>query len=210
VREFEERLGVRLHSRTTRSVPPTEAGDRLVHTVGPRLEEIDAELSSLGDLRGKPAGTVRITAGEHAAQTVLWPKLSKLLPRYPDIKLELIVDYGLRDIVAERCDAGVRSGECCASRRRSTGPASRICRRTKCVETSVRDDSFACGPTGVRRMSDITCTIQADDICRLHSLLWSKHSAIGNDCHWIPICYWHYSDLPACPLSRRYRGYSGR
>jgi DNA-binding transcriptional LysR family regulator len=111
VREFEERLGVRLLSRTTRSVAPTEAGDRLLRTVGPRLEEIDAELTSLIDLRGKPAGTVRITAGEHAAQTVLWPKLSKLLPRYPDIKLEVIVDYGLRDIVAERYDAGVRSGE---------------------------------------------------------------------------------------------------
>jgi DNA-binding transcriptional LysR family regulator len=111
VREFEERLGVRLLSRTTRSVAPTEAGDRLLRTVGPRLEEIDAELTSLGDLHGKPAGTVRITAGEHAAQTVLWPKLSKLMPHCPDIKLEVIVDYGLRDIVAERYDAGVRSGE---------------------------------------------------------------------------------------------------
>jgi DNA-binding transcriptional LysR family regulator len=111
MRELEERLGLRLLSRTTRSVAPTETGDRLLHTVGPRLEEIDAELTSLSDLRGRPAGTVRITAGEHAAQTVLWPKLSKLLPHYPDIKLEVIVDYGLRDIVAERYDAGVRSGE---------------------------------------------------------------------------------------------------
>jgi len=112
MRELEERLGLRLLTRTTRSVAPTEAGDRLLRTVGPRLEEIDAELTSLSDLRGgKPAGTVRITAGEHAAQTVLWPKLSKLLPHYPDIKLEVIVDYGLRDIVAERYDAGVRSGE---------------------------------------------------------------------------------------------------
>jgi len=110
-RELEERLGLRLLTRTTRSVAPTEAGERLLRTVGPRLEEIDAELTSLSDLRGKPAGTVRITAGEHAAQTVLWPKLSKLLPHYPDIKLEVIVDYGLRDIVAERYDAGVRSGE---------------------------------------------------------------------------------------------------
>jgi len=111
MRELEERLGLRLLTRTTRSVAPTEAGERLLRTVGPRLEEIDAELTSLSDLRGKPAGTVRITAGEHAAQTVLWPKLSKLLPHYPDIKLEVIVDYGLRDIVAERYDAGVRSGE---------------------------------------------------------------------------------------------------
>src|SRR5579862_3459379 len=110
-RELEERLGLRLLTRTTRSVAPTEAGERLLRTVGPRLEEIDAELTSLSDLRGKPSGTVRITAGEHAAQTVLWPKLSKLLPHYPDIKLEVIVDYGLRDIVAERYDAGVRSGE---------------------------------------------------------------------------------------------------
>jgi len=111
MRELEERLGLRLLTRTTRSVAPTDAGERLLRTVGPRLEEIEAELSSLSGLRGKPAGTVRITAGEHAAQTVLWPKLSKLLPQYPDIKLELIVDYGLRDIVADRYDAGVRSGE---------------------------------------------------------------------------------------------------
>jgi DNA-binding transcriptional LysR family regulator len=111
MRELEERLGLPLLRRTTRSVAPTEAGERLLRTVGPRLEEIDAELTSLCDLRGKPAGTVRITAGEHAAQTVLWPKLSKLLPHYPDIKLEVVVDYGLRDIVTERYDAGVRSGE---------------------------------------------------------------------------------------------------
>jgi DNA-binding transcriptional LysR family regulator len=111
MRELEERLGLRLLTRTTRSVAPTEAGERLLRTVGPRLEEIDAELTSLCDLRGNPAGTVRITAGEHAAQTVLWPKLSKLLQHYSDIKLEVIVDYGLRDIVAERYDAGVRSGE---------------------------------------------------------------------------------------------------
>ena len=111
VRELEERLGVRLLSRTTRSVAPTQAGERLVGTVGPRLEEIETELGSLSALRDKPAGTIRITAAEHAAQTVLWPKLSKLVPRYPDIKVEVIVDYGLRDIVSERYDAGVRSGE---------------------------------------------------------------------------------------------------
>jgi DNA-binding transcriptional LysR family regulator len=111
MRELEERLGLRLLTRTTRSVAPTEAGERLLRTLAPRLEEIEAELVSLSDLRGKPAGTIRITAGEHAAQTVLWPKLAKLLPRYPDIKVELTVDYGLRDIVTERYDAGVRSGE---------------------------------------------------------------------------------------------------
>ncbi|MCK9918564.1 LysR family transcriptional regulator [Microbacteriaceae bacterium K1510] len=111
MRALEERLGFRLLTRTTRSVAPTEAGERLLHTLAPRLEEIEAELSSLSALRGKPAGTIRITAGEHAAQTVLWPKLAKVLPRYPDIKIELTVDYGLRDIVTERYDAGVRSGE---------------------------------------------------------------------------------------------------
>jgi DNA-binding transcriptional LysR family regulator len=111
MRELEERLGLRLLTRTTRSVAPTDVGERLLRTLAPRLEEIEAELSSLSALRGKPAGTIRITAGEHAAQTLLWPKLSKLLPQYPDIKVELIVDYGLRDIVADRYDAGVRTGE---------------------------------------------------------------------------------------------------
>ena len=111
MRELEERLGLRLLTRTTRSVAPTDAGERLLRTLAPRLEEIEAELASLGEQRGKPVGTIRITAGEHAAQTVLWPKLSKLLPHYPAIKLEVTVDYGLRDIVAERYDAGVRAGE---------------------------------------------------------------------------------------------------
>jgi DNA-binding transcriptional LysR family regulator len=111
VRGLEERLGLRLLSRTTRSVAPTEAGERLLRTVGPRFEEIDAEIASLSELRQKPAGTLRITAGEHAAQAVLWPSLAKLLPDYPDIKVEVIVDYGLTDIVAERYDAGVRLGE---------------------------------------------------------------------------------------------------
>jgi DNA-binding transcriptional LysR family regulator len=111
IRGLEERLGLRLLTRTTRSVAPTEAGERLIRTAGPRLEEIDAELSSLSALRDKPAGVIRITAGEHAAQSVIWPALSKLLPRYPDIQVELVVDYGLTDIVAERYDAGVRLGE---------------------------------------------------------------------------------------------------
>lgn len=111
VRSLEERLGLRLLTRTTRSVAPTEAGERIVRTVGPRFDEIDAELAALSELREKPAGTIRITAGEHAAETILWPALATLLPRYPDIKVELIVDYGLTDIVAERYDAGVRLGE---------------------------------------------------------------------------------------------------
>ncbi len=111
VRGLEERLGMRLLTRTTRSVAPTEAGERLLRNVGPRFDEIDAELAALTELREKPAGNVRITTGEHAAQAVLWPALAKLLPRYPDIKVELVVDYGLTDIVAERYDAGVRLGE---------------------------------------------------------------------------------------------------
>lgn len=111
IRDLEERLGVRLLTRTTRSVAPTQAGERLLHTIGPRFAEIDAELAALSDLRDKPAGTIRITIGEHAAETILWPALAAFLPRYPDIKVELIVDYGLTDIVAERYDAGVRLGE---------------------------------------------------------------------------------------------------
>jgi DNA-binding transcriptional LysR family regulator len=111
VRELEERLGVRLLSRTTRSVAPTQAGERLLATAGPRFDEIEAELGTLSALRDKPAGTIRITAGEHAAETVLWPALAKLLPKYPDIKLEVVVDYGMTDIVTERYDAGVRNGE---------------------------------------------------------------------------------------------------
>ncbi|MBR0785025.1 LysR family transcriptional regulator [Bradyrhizobium iriomotense] len=111
VRGLEERLGLRLLTRTTRSVAPTEAGERLLRNIGPHFAEIDAELSALTALRATPAGTVRITTGEHAAQTILWPALAKLLPRYPDIKVELVVDYGLTDIVAERYDAGVRLGE---------------------------------------------------------------------------------------------------
>jgi DNA-binding transcriptional LysR family regulator len=111
IRGLEARLGLRLLTRTTRSVSPTEAGERLLQTVGPRFEEIEVELDALSELRDKPAGTIRITTGEHAAETILWPKLAKLLPKYPDIKVEIAVDYGLTDIVAERYDAGVRYGE---------------------------------------------------------------------------------------------------
>jgi DNA-binding transcriptional LysR family regulator len=111
VRALEERLGVRLLTRTTRSVAPTEAGQRLLQGVGPRLEEIEAELAALSELREKPAGNIRITTGEHAAETILWPALAEFLPCYPDIKVELSVDDGLTDIVAGRYDAGVRLGE---------------------------------------------------------------------------------------------------
>lgn len=111
MRALEERLGVRLLTRTTRSVAPTAAGERLLNTIGPRFEEIEAELTALGELREKPAGTIRINAGEHAAETILWPALAEFLPRYPDIKVDLTVDNGLANIVAERYDAGVRLGE---------------------------------------------------------------------------------------------------
>ena len=111
IRNFEARLGVRLLTRTTRSVSPTEAGQRLLDELGPRLEEIEAALAAVSELREKPAGTIRITATENATETVLLPKLAPLLREYPDIKLEIIIDYGLTDIVAQQYDAGVRSGE---------------------------------------------------------------------------------------------------
>jgi DNA-binding transcriptional LysR family regulator len=111
IRALEERLGLRLLTRTTRSVAPTEAGERILRNVGPRFEEIDTELAALSELRDKPSGNIRLTTGEHAAETILWPAVAKLLPDYPDIQVEIIVDYGLTDIVAERYDAGVRLGE---------------------------------------------------------------------------------------------------
>lgn len=110
VRELEARLGIRLLTRTTRSVSPTEAGERLLQTIGPRVEEIEAELDALTALRDKPAGTIRITATAYVAEAVLWPKLEKFLHAYPDIKLEIAIENGLTDIVAERFDAGVRGG----------------------------------------------------------------------------------------------------
>src|SRR5215213_6758928 len=111
IRGLEEQLGLRLLTRTTRSVAPTEAGDRLLHAIGPRFEEIEAEVAALSELREKPAGTIRITATDYAIETILWPKLTKFLRRYPDVQVELITDYGLTDIVTERFDAGVRIGE---------------------------------------------------------------------------------------------------
>ncbi|MBN9357567.1 MAG: LysR family transcriptional regulator [Herbaspirillum huttiense] len=111
IRALEARLGVRLLTRTTRSVSVTQAGERLVESVGPRFEEIESELAALGQLKEKPAGSIRLTSAEHAANTVLWPKLIKLTRDYPEINVEICVDYGLTDIVAGRYDAGVRLGD---------------------------------------------------------------------------------------------------
>jgi DNA-binding transcriptional LysR family regulator len=111
IRAFEARLGLRLLTRTTRSVAPTEAGERLVRIAGPRLGEIAAELAALNELSAKPSGTIRISAHDHALRSLVWPALARLLPEYPDIKVEVVIDYGLTDIVAERYDAGIRSGE---------------------------------------------------------------------------------------------------
>jgi DNA-binding transcriptional LysR family regulator len=111
VRGLEAQLGLRLLTRTTRSVAPTPAGERLLTTMGPLLDEIEAGMTALSEFRERPAGTIRITAGEHAAHTVLWPALERLLPDYPDIKVEIDINNGLTDIVAGRFDAGVRLGE---------------------------------------------------------------------------------------------------
>jgi DNA-binding transcriptional LysR family regulator len=111
VRRLEARLGLRLLTRNTRSVAPTEAGERLMETLRPALDEIDGKLAALSHLREKPAGTIRITTSQHAAKTILWPILARLLPDYPDVKVELTLDPSMTDIVAERYDAGVRLGE---------------------------------------------------------------------------------------------------
>src|SRR6266571_1467981 len=111
IKGLEERLGLRLLIRTTRSVAPTEAGERLLQSLAPHFEEIDAELAAVGEMRDKPAGTVRITATDYAANTILWPKLSSVLVNYPDIRIEISIDYGMRDIVADRFDIGIRFGD---------------------------------------------------------------------------------------------------
>ena len=111
IRALEARLGLRLLTRTTRNVAPTEAGERLFHALTPNFEDIDAALAGLGELRDKPGGTIRITSSEHAASTILWPALRRLLPDYPDIHVEVITDSSLTDIVAGRFDAGIRLGE---------------------------------------------------------------------------------------------------
>jgi len=111
IRQLEAKLGVRLLTRTTRAVSPTEAGERLLQGIGPHFDEIEAQVDALSELRDKPAGTVRIAAADYAIKHILWPKLRKFLRQYPDIKVELILDNGLTDIVTERYDAGVRMGE---------------------------------------------------------------------------------------------------
>ncbi|ALG68312.1 LysR family transcriptional regulator [Beggiatoa leptomitoformis] len=111
LRNLENRLGVRLLTRTTRSVSPTRAGEHLLQTVAPRMKEIEAELAALSAYRDKPAGNICINTAGHAADTILWPKLEPLLHEYPDIKVEVIIDYGMIDIVAQRCDAGIRIGD---------------------------------------------------------------------------------------------------
>jgi DNA-binding transcriptional LysR family regulator len=114
IRGLEERLGVRLLTRTTRSVSPTDAGERLLKTIGPHFDEIRDELEALSEFRDKPAATIRIAAGDHPAETVLWPALKRLLPDYPDVHVEICIDNAFTDIVAERFDAGVRLGEAVA------------------------------------------------------------------------------------------------
>lgn len=111
IRVLEARLGLRLLTRTTRRVAPTEAGERLIQSIGPRIAEIQRELEGLSDLREKPSGTIRLTASEHAAESILWPAVARLVNAHPDIKVEIVIDYGLIDIVEERFDAGVRPGE---------------------------------------------------------------------------------------------------
>jgi DNA-binding transcriptional LysR family regulator len=111
IRTLEARLGLRLLTRTTRSVSLTDAGERLLRSIGPRFDEIESEIAALSAMRDKPAGTIRITTVEHAAETILWPALAPLLVEYPDINVEIISEYGLKDIVADRYDAGVRLGE---------------------------------------------------------------------------------------------------
>jgi DNA-binding transcriptional LysR family regulator len=111
IRSLESRLGVRLLTRTTRSVSPTEAGERLLQNVAPRIEEIEAEIAAISDLGDKPAGTIRITAIDHVIDDILWPRIAPLLPQYPDLHVEISSDYRLVDIAAERYDIGVRHGD---------------------------------------------------------------------------------------------------
>src|SRR3954464_1376045 len=111
IRNLEERIGVRLLNRTTRSVTPTQAGERLFLSIGPKFNEMDSELGALSELRAKPGGTVRLTATEYAATAILLPALGRILPKYPDIHVEIVIDYGLTNIVAQQVDAGIRPGE---------------------------------------------------------------------------------------------------
>ncbi|SFC66832.1 LysR family transcriptional regulator [Pragia fontium] len=111
VRSLEERLSIRLLTRTTRSVAPTEAGEKLVNSLEPRFADIESELNALTEMRDRPAGNIRITAGEHAVDSALWPVLKTFLADYPDINVEITVDNALTDIVSGRFDAGIRFGE---------------------------------------------------------------------------------------------------
>jgi DNA-binding transcriptional LysR family regulator len=111
IRGIESRMGIRLLTRTTRSVSVTDAGERLLAIVAPRFDDIEAEVSALGELRDKPTGTVRINTAEHAANSILWPKLTPFLATYPDIRVEITIDYALTDIVTGRYDLGVRLGD---------------------------------------------------------------------------------------------------
>ena len=111
IRGLEERLDIRLLTRTTRSVAPTEAGEKLANSLEPRFREIESELDALRDMRDTPAGNIRITAGEHAVDSVLWPFLKSFLANYPDINVEIVADNSLTDIVNGRFDAGIRLGE---------------------------------------------------------------------------------------------------
>ena len=110
-RNLEERIGIRLLNRTTRSVTPTQAGERPFLNISPKFSDMDAELTALTELREKPAGTVRLTATEYAATEIVMPALGRVLPKYPDIHVEIIIDYGLTNIVAQQVDAGIRPGE---------------------------------------------------------------------------------------------------
>lgn len=111
IRAFEARLGVRLLTRSTRSVSVTEVGEWLLQSAAPQCEAIEDELKAVAELRDQPAGTIRITATDHAADTVLWPRLAKVLSKYPEIKVEVVIDYGLTDIVVEQFDMGIRLGD---------------------------------------------------------------------------------------------------
>lgn len=111
IRGLETRLGVRLLTRTTRSVSPTEAGETLMQTVAPRFEEIEAAIAAVSELGDKPSGTIRITAIDHVVDSVLWPRLAKVLEQYPDVRVEVHADYRMVDIAAERFDIGVRYGD---------------------------------------------------------------------------------------------------
>jgi DNA-binding transcriptional LysR family regulator len=175
IRQLEARLGVRLLTRTTRSVAPTEAGERLKKVIAPRLEEIESELASLRELRQKPAGTVRITATEFAIDSILLPKLTPLMRDNPDLKVEFIVDYGLSNIVVDRYDAGVRSGEQVAK----DMIAVRIAQDMQMAVVGA--PSYFKGRSEPKKPQDLVthnCIyfIRAADSPRLRSIWWSRPS----------------------------------